>query len=258
MKEILPRSCVEQAAQILKNSQYAVAFTGAGISTDSGVPDFRSEESGLWNDPRAMEVATLAGFRRNPQAFYDWVRPLTQVILNARPNAAHCGLASLEDLGLLKAVITQNIDMLHTRAGNERIYELHGQLRQATCLRCFAVEDNLPLIEQFLHDGQTPLCSHCGGVMKPNVILFGEQLPIDQWLLAKEAARLCDVMVIVGSSLEVAPANDLPLMAKRHGAKLIFINLQPTPLDRYADVIIHQRAAEVIPEILQSLETLSA
>jgi NAD-dependent deacetylase len=258
MKEISPRSCIEQAAHLLKESRYAVAFTGAGISTESGVPDFRSEESGLWNDPRAMEVASLAGFRRNPEAFYHWVRPLTQVILNAQPNAAHCGLAELENRGHLKAVITQNIDMLHIRAGNQRVYELHGQMRQATCLHCYAVEDNLPLIQQFLQDEKPPLCAHCGGVMKPNVILFGEQLPIDQWLLAKEAARLCDVMLVIGSSLEVAPANDLPLMAKRHGAKLIFINLQPTELDRYADVLIDDRAAQVMPEILQSLETLSS
>jgi NAD-dependent deacetylase len=256
MKEILPQSCIEQAAQILKSSQYAVAFTGAGISTESGIPDFRSEASGLWNDTEALQAATLAGFRRNPEAFYKWVRPLADVILNAQPNAAHCGLAEMEAHGLLKAVITQNIDMLHTRAGNQHVFELHGQLRQATCLQCFAVEDNLPLIQQFLLDGRPPLCKHCGGIMKPNVILFGEQLPIDQWLLAQDAAKHCDAMLVIGSSLEVAPASDLPLMAKRHGAKLIFINLQPTDMDRYADVIIHDRAAQVIPEILHSLESL--
>lgn len=256
MEDSLNNFIINDVARILSEAKYAVAFTGAGISTDSGIPDFRSEKSGLWNDYEAMQAATLAGFRRNPQAFYDWVKPLTKMILSARPNAAHCALAELEKRDLLKVVITQNIDMLHTRAGSQRVYELHGQLRQATCLHCFNVVDNAPLIEQFLKDGKTPLCSLCDGPMKPNVILFGEQLPVDQWLLAREAARLCDVMLVVGSSLEVAPASDLPLIAKSHGAKLIYINLEATPLDHYADLIVSERAADAMPRILQALETL--
>lgn len=247
---------INEVARILSEAKYVVALTGAGISTDSGIPDFRSETSGLWNDHEAMQAATLAGFRRNPQAFYDWVRPLTEMILRAQPNAAHSVLASLERQQIVKSVITQNIDMLHTRAGTQKVYELHGQLRQATCLHCFKVADNAPLIDQFLKDGKTPLCEVCGGPMKPNVVLFGEQLPIDQWLLAKEAAQLCDVMLVVGSSLEVAPASDLPLMAKSRGAQLIFINLQASALDHYADIIVHERAAYVMPRILQALETL--
>jgi NAD-dependent deacetylase len=245
---------IDEAVKLFRQSNYAVAFTGAGISTDSGIPDFRSENSGLWEGIDPMVVASIYGFRRNPQAFYDWVRPLTIVTANAEPNAAHYALATLESKGILKSIITQNIDMLHTRAGTQCIYELHGHMREATCISCFEILDGAPIMEKFIADGQVPRCPYCRGVVKPNVILFGEQLPIRELQGAQDATRKCDLMLIIGSSLEVAPASDLPLYAKRHGAKLIIVNLEPTPVDGLAEVVIHARAAQALPELVRRLE----
>lgn len=247
---------IERVAQLLKESQYAVAFTGAGISTASGIPDFRSPESGLWQDVDPMAVASIYGFRQHPEAFYKWVHPLAKTTMNAQPNAGHRVVAQLETQGYLKAVITQNIDTLHTRAGNRTVYELHGHMREATCISCFAVYPGEPLLTQFLEDAQVPRCPQCGGVLKPNVILFGEQLPFRELQASQQAARKCDLMVIIGSSLEVAPASDIPLLANRTGAKLVVINLQETPVDAIASVVIHANAAEVLPKIMGCLETM--
>ncbi len=244
---------IQNAAELIHNAKHTVAFTGAGISTPSGIPDFRSPASGMWEQVDPMAVASLHGFRQNPQQFYDWVRPLAQLTLTALPNPAHLALATLEHKGKLQGIITQNIDMLHHRAGNKHVYELHGHLREATCLRCYKVVPAPPMIEQFLVDGYVPKCE-CGGILKPNVILFGEQLPYKELQGSQEAARKCDLMIIIGSSLEVAPASDLPLLAKRGGAKLLIVNLEPTMLDRIADVVIHADAAITLPAILERLE----
>lgn len=243
------------AAELIRRANLIVAFTGAGISTPSGIPDFRSPHSGIWNDVDPMAVASMFGFRQNPQAFYDWIYPLAHLILTAQPNPAHLALVWLENRNKLHAVITQNIDMLHSRAGNSVIHELHGHLREATCIHCFTVYPAEPIITQFLQDRRVPRCPRCGHVIKPNVILFGEQLPVQPLVAAQNAARQCDLMIIIGSSLEVAPASDLPVLAWRTGARLIIINLEPTPADELADVVIRADAAEVLPEIVACLET---
>lgn len=245
---------IKQAATMIQASHHVIAFTGAGISTDSGIPDFRSETSGLWKNVDPMQVASIYGFKRNPQAFYDWVRPLSDVTLHAQPNPGHYALSDLEKMGYLRTVITQNIDMLHSRAGHQTIFELHGHMRQATCVHCFAVYDGETVLQQFLDSGEVPHCSHCHSVLKPNVILFGEQLPIKEFHGAQEAARMCDLMIIVGSSLEVAPASDIPFIAHRTGAKLIIVNLEATHADNYADIVIHGRAAQILPEIVRHVE----
>lgn len=241
-------------AELIAGSRHIVAFTGAGISTPSGIPDFRSPESGMWEQADPFTVASIFGFRHNPQEFYDWVRPLVKVTLEAKPNPAHLALSALEQRGKLASIITQNIDMLHTRAGNGCIYELHGHLREATCINCFTVYDAEPIMHRLLEDNSVPRCPGCGGTIKPNVILFGEQLPYRQLQGAKNEARKCDLMVVVGSSLEVAPASDLPVLAKRTDAKLVIINLQPTALDHMADVVVHDDAALVLPTIVEHLE----
>jgi NAD-dependent deacetylase len=245
---------INDAAELLQRAKHTVAFTGAGISTPSGIPDFRSHNTGLWENVDPMAVASMYGFRQNPQAFYNWIYPLARLTLNAQPNPAHTMLAALEAAGRLQAIITQNIDMLHTRAGNTCIYELHGHLREATCVHCFTVYPAEPIIRQFLEDRHVPHCPKCGGVIKPNVILFGEQLPVRELQASKEAARKADLMLVVGSSLEVAPAGDLPLLAVRNGAKLIIINIEPTPVDNQAHIVIHADAAEVLPDIMKRLE----
>jgi NAD-dependent deacetylase len=246
---------VLQAAALLREAKNTVAFTGAGISTPSGIPDFRSPASGLWERYDPMTVASIFGFRANPAAFYEWVYPLARTTLDAKPNSAHLALAQLAALNKLHCVITQNIDMLHRRAGSRVVYELHGHFAEATCTHCFAIYDGLPLLERFLHDREIPRCPRCRGVIKPNVILFGEQLPAMILRDAQTAARNADLMLVIGSSLEVAPASDIPLLTQRHGGRIIIINLESTPVDRDAALVIRGDASVVLPDIVQSLES---
>jgi len=240
---------VEQAARLLRRSQVAVALTGAGVSTPSGIPDFRSAGSGLWENADPMEVASLAAFRYHPERFYAWVRPLMATLHQAQPNPAHHALAELEAAGRLHLIITQNIDELHLRAGSQRVIEIHGNVREAVCGQCHRVWPSGPSLNKFLRDGVLPHCETCGGVLKPNVILMGEQLPMALVREAYAAARQCDVLLVAGSSLEVMPAAELPLAALTHGARLIIVNLGPTYLDERADVLIHADVAEILPQI---------
>jgi NAD-dependent deacetylase len=150
-------------------------------------------------------------------------------------------------------VITQNIDGLHTRAGSQSVYELHGHMRQATCVECFKVYDADSMIADFAETGEIPRCPACNGILKPNVILFGEQLPIDVLRASQQAVKKCDLMIVVGSSLSVAPASDLPRMALAHGAKLIVVNYEPTYIDSQADIVIHDDLAYVVPSIVEQL-----
>jgi NAD-dependent deacetylase len=240
---------IQQAARLIGRAHRMVAMTGAGISTPSGIPDFRSPDSGLWDHTDPLEVASIFAFRHNPQRFYNWVRPLSLLLLEARPNPAHYALAALEREGKLKAVITQNIDDLHHKAGSQTVYELHGHLREVTCTKCYAVQDSAAAFAKFIADGQVPR-HHCGGVLKPNVILFGEQLPMREFVLAQEATKEADLMLVAGSSLEVAPASELPDLALENKAKLIIVNYQPTCLDSRADVVIRADVAEVLPRLL--------
>ena len=239
----------------IQEADNIVAFTGAGISTPSGIPDFRSEDSGLWEDVDPQRVASIYGFRKEPQAFYDWVRPLAKTTMNAKPNPAHEALVTLEKMGKLTAIVTQNIDMLHTRAGNSKVFELHGHMRLATCINCFREYPGEPLIEQVIETAEIPRCPGCKGVLKPNVILFGEQLPYDQMMGAKKVARDADLLIVIGSSLEVAPASDIPLIAKRNGAKLVIINIEQTMMNRFADIYIPGDAAEILPALIKQLES---
>lgn len=249
-------SLIERAAALICEAQFIVAFTGAGISTPSGIPDFRSRSTGLWENADPLKVASIYGFRHDPQAFYDWIYPLAKLTFAAFPNSAHDSLARLEADHRLKAVVTQNIDMLHTRAGSQTVFELHGHMRQATCIHCFKVYPAEPIIRQFLEDHQVPHCSHCGSVLKPNVILFGEQLPVQEFLNAKDYCRKADLMLVIGSSLEVAPASELPMLAARNGARIIMLNKDSTYMDNQADIRIVGDAAEVLPRIVERLEAL--
>jgi NAD-dependent deacetylase len=241
---------IEKAADLFAGAKHAVALTGAGVSTPSGIPDFRSPGSGLWEKVDPMAVASIFAFRLQPQAFYDWLHPTAELLLNAQPNPAHRALASLENQGFLKAVITQNIDDLHQKAGSTKVYELHGHLREATCIGCHKIVPARSLIEKFIADAQVPRCE-CGGMMKPNVILFGEQPLIDVLPVAQREAEECDLMLVAGSSLQVVPASGIPFLAKRGGARIIIVNYQPTSLDPSADVVIHEDVAVVLPKIVE-------
>jgi NAD-dependent deacetylase len=252
----MPGSLVAEAAAILRESQCVVALTGAGISTPSGIPDFRSEDSGLWTRFDPMQVASLYGFKTKPEAFYEWVRPLIQNCLNAQPNPAHVALAQLEAMGKLRSIITQNIDMLHTRAGSKHVHEMHGHMRDATCIECFGVYPAEQRIRDFLEDStQTVIrCPSCKGILKPNVVLYGEQLPMDTVRAAERDIRQSDLVIVAGSSLETYPVADLPREAQSRGARLILINYDTTSYDKMADVVIHGDVAEVLPNIVELVE----
>lgn len=245
---------IHAAIALFRQSTHAVALTGAGHSTRSGIPDFRSPTSGLWEHANPLEVASIFGFRHDPTRFFEWIRPLARTLLEAEPNAAHVALARMETAGVIKSVITQNIDMLHSRAGSHMVYELHGHLRDATCIHCFATYPCAEHFAPFLEEGIVPTCPECGHVLKPNVILFGEQLPIHALAAARQEAARCDVMLVAGSSLEVFPAADLPAQAKRAGAKLIFVNLSPTAFDGMADILIQGDVVDVLPQFAAALE----
>lgn len=243
---------IARAARLLRRARYAIALTGAGISTPSGIPDFRSPGTGLWEDTDPMEVATLYAFRRCPAAFYAWMRPLARTLFSATPNPGHLALARLEAAGYLEAVITQNIDNLHQAAGSTEVLEVHGHLRSATCIECYRAQATDDLLQGFLRSGEIPRCPACGGVLKPNVVLFGEQLPIDVINAAMSHVTSADLMLVAGSSLEVAPVSQLPLRVHRQGGRLIVVNLRPTNVDGAADVVIHGDVATVLPRIAQA------
>jgi NAD-dependent deacetylase len=239
---------VRRAADMLRGANAAVALSGAGISTPSGIPDFRSPRSGLWEHVDPYAVASVFGFRQHPEAFYGWIRPLARTILEASPNPAHVALARLEADGTLRSVVTQNIDGLHQRAGSRRVHELHGHLRRATCVNCGRCVSADGLIAGLVECNEIPRCA-CGGVLKPDVVLFGEMLPADVWAAAERDVDACDLLLVAGSSLEVVPASDLPLRAAGHGARIIIVNYEPTAMDDLADLVIHEDVADVLPRV---------
>ncbi len=202
-----------------------------------------------------MVVASIRTFRTDPRMFYEWMRPLVGLFEDARPNAAHLALAELESLGLLKAVITQNIDGLHQMAGSTRVLELHGHLREAICLRCGQVTPTEGLIRKYVSEGEVPDCRDCGGTLKPLAVLMGEPLPLEVVLEAERESQECDLMLVAGSSLTVVPAASLPVAACRQGADLIIVNVQETMADALAEVVIHDDLAEVLPQIVTACQT---
>ncbi len=241
------------AADILNASHHSVVLTGAGVSTPSGIPDFRSNEGGLWERYDPFEVASLSAFRYKPQQFYDWLRPLANTIYAAKPNPAHIGLARLEKSGRIHTIITQNIDRLHQRAGSQNVLEVHGSMETMTCGGCFQQVSAEQYSQAFIQDGTIPVCPRCTNVLKPDVVLFGEQLPHAPWLQAVEASRGCDLMIVAGSSLEVLPVASLPMRAVESGAHLIIINNTATYLDVRADVVFNEDVAIIIPQIAREV-----
>jgi NAD-dependent deacetylase len=237
------------AAELIKQSRRSVVLTGAGFSTPSGIPDFRSEGTGLWSKVDSMQVASLNTFRTAPEKFYEWARPLIGQILRAEPNPAHLALARLEAAGFVRTILTQNIDMLHQKAGSKNVIELHGTIRTASCSHCFRQFCGDGFIEPLVYNGTQPHCPECGALLKPDVILFGEQLPVRAWQAAEAAVRTCDLMLVAGSSLEVLPVAGLPLKALDAGAHLIIVNHYPTYLGVRADAVVLGNVAEIIPEI---------
>lgn len=244
-------SAYAQAFDLLRAARHVVVLTGAGISTESGIPDFRSPGSGMWSYSNPLDVASIWAFREQPAHFYTWIRPLSRKFLSARPNPAHLALATLQKAGLVKAIITQNIDDLHQQAGADRVLQIHGHTRTATCLGCGTGVDSRPMWEA-VSRGETPAqCAHCGGLLKPDLILFGEDLPHHILEEAQQEALNCDLMIVAGSSLEVMPAADLPYLARRRGARILIMNLSPTLMDSQADLVLRENLAVSMPKLVK-------
>jgi NAD-dependent deacetylase len=244
-------SAIEFAADLFCQAERAVVLTGAGISTPSGIPDFRSEGSGLWSRDEPMEVASLNTFRTAPERFYAWFRPLARQIFNASPNPAHTALAELEKAGRIRMILTQNIDILHQKAGAQRVVEMHGTLATLSCTQCYHQVKSDTFLEAFIEKNEIPHCPQCKAVLKPDVILFGEQLPQKAWLEAQREARQCDLMLVAGSSLEVLPVAGLPMQALDRGAHLVIVNNSPTYLNVRADIVILEDVAQILPAIAE-------
>ncbi len=238
---------IAAAADLLRRARSAVAFTGAGVSTASGLSDFRSP-TGLWANVDPMTVASRSAFERRPDEFYAFYRKRLEVLAQAAPNPAHHALAAMEHAGRLAAVITQNVDGLHQAAGSRAVIEVHGNLREAVCTACGTIRP-ITAIRAALDAGALPRCADCSGILKPNVVLFEDLLPMRAWRAAEEAARSSEVMLIVGSSLQVYPAAALPEETLDGGGQLIIVNREPTPFDRRAEVALHGEAAQILPAI---------
>ena len=239
---------VRDAADLLSTAQRGLALTGAGVSAESGIPTFRGD-GGLWTKYDPVKVASIEYFMADPSAYWKVSKDRGRVTLAARPNAGHHALAALEANGHLVAVATQNTDGLHQDAGSRRVIELHGSGRTVQCLDCGNREPRSE-VQARLEVEMPPRCRVCGGIfLKPTVVLFGEPMPQTAVQEAFALAREADVMLVVGSSLVVYPAADIPVAAVRSGAHLIVINAEPTPLDELATVVIRGRSGEVLPAI---------
>lgn len=242
-------SLIEEAAARLRAAHSAIALTGAGLSTPSGIPDYRGSAHSLWTEDNPLDVASSLTFRYEPERFFTWVRPLARLMQQAQPNAAHRALAELETQGTLRTLITQNIDELHRLAGSQAVLEIHGSLRTGTCVRCRRLWPAGDALLNFIDTGALPACPACGGLIKPNVTLMGEELPAAVLRAAKQAAGACDLMLVAGTSLEVMPAAGLPLTALKAGAQVIVVNLEPTYVDERAALVLRGDVAEVLPRL---------
>ena len=247
---------IRQAAELIKKSDYIVAFTGAGISVESGIPDFRSP-GGLWEKFNPMEYAEYSAFLTHPEKYWTMHKELRKIVLNAQPNPAHDALVTLEhEYNKLKAVVTQNIDFRHARAGNTKVLEIHGSAQTSHCLSCNK-EFYYTEVEEFLDQGQLPpRCPQCTGLIKTNTVLFGEQLPYNVLEQSREEIMSADLLIVIGSSLTVYPAAALPSIAVQSGARLLIVNKEFTPMDSYADVAIRGMAGKIMSKILTVLEEI--
>jgi NAD-dependent deacetylase len=246
---------LQRAIEIIKDSNNIVVFSGAGISTESGIPDFRSE-GGLWSKYDPNIYANYNYFLEDPKPFWTMHNELTEDLEDADPNKAHKAIAELEKMGKVKAIITQNVDMLHQRAGSGSyedipIYELHGAYGKLECVKCGNEYD---FNEVETQEVDYPVCEQCSGYIKPKVILFGESLPHGIIDAAINSLMKADCLIVVGSSLMVSPANFLPSLAKKNDAKVIFINKERTMMDNIADVFLKGSAGQIFEKIMQRLD----
>jgi NAD-dependent deacetylase len=248
--ETAERSAAAKLAELIRAADSVVALTGAGISVPSGIPDFRSPGTGLWENVDPMEVAHIDAFHQDPRRFWSFYGERFQTLEDKRPNRAHEVLAELERAGLLDAVITQNVDRLHARAGSVELIEVHGSISHSVCLDCSARYPIAEVRARHADDpDRLPRCD-CGAVLKPDVVLFGEYLPQAALLRAQKLAASADVLLCIGSSLEVYPVAQLPEVTLGSGGKLAILTQGPTPFDGLA-------AVRMRGDVVAELEALS-
>ena len=241
----------QRLAELIRQRQPCVVLTGAGVSTESGIPDFRSPQ-GLWAEFDPFEYGSIAAFRSDPAKVWRFYAPRFAVLTEAEPNAAHRALARLEYAGLVRAVVTQNIDLLHERAGSRDVVEVHGSIRTSTCPGCGASYP-LACVVELLEDGGAPACPECGAMLKPDVVFFGELLPAEAIDRAFELAREAALFLVVGSALEVYPVAGLPLETLEAGGDLAIVNRGPTALDMRATLKVDGSAGEVLAAVAGEL-----
>jgi NAD-dependent deacetylase len=231
----------------LRTATRIAVLTGAGISAESGVPTFRSP-GGLWTKFKPEELASMDAFMRNTELVWEWYEHRRQVVETAQPNAGHLALVEMEKYFDRVDIITQNVDGLHTRAGSTRVHELHGSLRDHRCLDCGKPYD--------LKDDEVgvPKCPHCGGLIRPGVVWFGEMLPEEPWDKSESAAKQCDIFITVGTSALVVPAAYLPYTAASAGAYVIEVNPEETEFTRFADLSLRGLAGEELPKLIEMIK----
>jgi NAD-dependent deacetylase len=242
---------MEALAELIRSRQPCVVLTGAGVSTESGIPDFRSP-TGLWAKFDPLEYGSIDAFRADPRKVWSFYKPRVAMLTEAEPNAAHLALAELERLGFIRAVVTQNIDLLHERAGSGEVVEVHGSIRSATCPRCGAREP-LERVLGLLAEADAPACPSCGALLKPDVVFFGELLPVEAIERATDLAREASLLLVVGSALEVYPVAGLPGETLAAGGALAIVNRGRTPFDGRATLRVEGSAGEVLPAVVAAL-----
>ncbi len=254
--EPVEKESINKAAELLINSKNAVVLTGAGISTESGIPDFRGE-SGIWAKYKPEIYGSIQSFLNDPSKFWKMAEDIAPTLFNAEPNAGHYAIAALEKMNIVKAIITQNIDELHQKAGSIIVYEVHGNINRFSCLGCRASYNKQQLLRKMKKEKKLhPLCDFCATPLKPSVVLFGESLPNFEKYMSIDLAKKTDVMLIAGSSLSVAPVCDLPLYTISEGGKLIIINDEPTYLDERAEIVINNKTGTMLPLIVEEIKKI--
>ncbi|WP_347491132.1 SIR2 family NAD-dependent protein deacylase [Desulfoscipio sp. XC116] len=242
------KSKIKDIVRLIGESQKTLALTGAGISTESGIPDYRSPGTGLWEKHDPAKTASLSALRKDPARFYSVNLDRWTAYNHARPNAAHYALAELEKMGHLVGTITQNIDSLHVRAGSTRVWEVHGHLRTCHCMECKESYSFDYLVDSFKTGANPPRCTKCQGVLRPDVVLFEDRMNED-FYQATQVISGCQLMLVAGSSLTVYPVAGLPEVARQ----IIIINRTPTPYDEEAAIVIHDNAGQVFKDIMDEM-----
>ncbi len=245
---------IEQFAQLILDSKNIVALTGAGMSTESGIPDFRSPDTGLWNKVDPYDFADINSYGKGGADNFDFMLETGMTIFRAKANKGHKALTRLQRLGKLEGVLTQNIDGLHQRARTQNVVEFHGNVREAICMDCSKIYPITEMINQYVQYRKMPTCKECSGMLKPNAVFFGELLDSSDLAKADEMVANCDLLIVLGSSLLVIPVAFYPSKALMVGAKLCIINIQPTGEDGNAEVVIHEKIGDILPKVVEIVE----